>query len=93
VVGLAAVALAAAGCGAKVIDSARAEQEIRQSIEQQTGIRLAGVDCPDDVEARQGDRFECTARGRNGRTAPIAVRQTDDEGGIQYRAADLTLLR
>lgn len=85
--------LALAGCGTDRIDTARAEDEIEVAIERQTGLAVAGVACPKDVDIEAGARFRCTAQGENGGEATVEVEQTDGEGNIRFRATDLDALR
>jgi hypothetical protein len=83
----AALALLAgtAGCGKEKIDTERAESAIRAGITRQTGLRIASVSCPEDVEVRQGDTFRCVARAANGQRAAVEVTQRDGEGGVTWR--------
>ena len=74
--------LAAAGCGG--IDTDKAEAEIEKGIREQTRVREVKVDCPDDVEAKKGDTFECRATGE-GESARVSVTQQDDEGNIRWK--------
>ena len=76
---------ALAGCGEKTIDTGKAEREIDRTIEEQTGAAIRSVACPDDVEGRKGDTFDCQATGADGTRATIRVTQRDDEGGIGFR--------
>lgn len=78
------LAALAAGCGTKTINTSKAETEIAKGIEEQTGLRDVTVKCPEDIEAKQGDRFRCTASAR-GQTAPVRVVQRDDDGNISWR--------
>jgi uncharacterized protein DUF4333 len=84
-VGLALVAVAVAACGENKLDTERAESAIRAGITRQTGVKIASVRCPDDVEARQGDTFRCLARASNGQRARVEVTQRDDEGSVSWR--------
>lgn len=80
-----ASALAAAGCTA-MLDTEQAAGELEKEIERQTGAELAAVECPEDVEAKQGSTFRCTVRGADGTTVTIDVEQTSDEGDIAFDA-------
>ena len=86
---MAGAALALAGCGD--LDSAQIEDEIAKDIEAETGVR-ASVDCPDDIEQKEGLTVQCTARGENGGEAKVDVTQIDDDGAVQFRARDLSPL-
>jgi Domain of unknown function (DUF4333) len=74
-----------AGCSS-TIDSDKAESEIQKGIERRTSgqIPVKAVDCPDDVEAKKGDTFQCTVTGDNGKTGRVTVAQRDDEGNVTY---------
>ena len=83
-------AFALSGCGG--IDSGQVEAEIAKDIEAETGVRVASVECPDDIEKKEGLTVQCTARGENGGEAVIDVTQVDDEGSVQFRTRDLSPL-
>jgi ABC-type glycerol-3-phosphate transport system substrate-binding protein len=87
----AAGALALAGCGGG-IDSGQVEDEIAKDIEAETGVRVASVECPDEIEKKEGLTVQCTARGRNGGEAIVDVTQVDDDGSVQFRTRDLSPL-
>ena len=80
----AVTAVALAGCGEKVLNTDNAENEIVKGLEQQTNVKNPKVSCPDDVEVKKGDTFQCKATAQ-GDTATIAVEQLDDEGNIRWR--------
>jgi hypothetical protein len=88
---LAAIAIAAAiaalsGCSLKKqIDTGRAEAEIKRDLSAQTGAPLRSVRCPDEVDAKKGARFSCTAVASDGSRIPIRVVQTDGNGGVRWR--------
>ena len=79
-----AAALAVAGCGSKVINTDKAEREIEKGLKQQLHLKDVSVSCPDDVKAKKGDTFNCTAKSGK-QTAKIAVTQLDDNGRISWR--------
>lgn len=85
----AAAAFAVAGCEGSVsvgnnLDTDKAEREITKGIEEQTGVKST-VACPDDVEIKQGDTFECTATPEGGgEPGTVTVTQKDDEGNISW---------
>jgi hypothetical protein len=86
--GLAGVAIvaavAAAGCGTKNVNTDKAASEIEKGLIQQLGVKGVEVSCPDDVEAKEGDTFECTAKSQ-GESATISVHQQDDDGNIRWK--------
>jgi hypothetical protein len=91
VAALAAVALT--GCTEKKIDTSKAERSIKAGIENRAGrdVGIASVSCPDDVEVKKGERFDCTIKGTNGKTAKVTVVQRDDKGNVTY-SGDLSAL-
>ena len=83
-----AAGLVVVGCGTTTVNTKNAESILKQAVVAQTGVSIASVSCPTDVTAKKGATFACTAHGADGTQAPIAVRQTDDQGHVAY-AADL----
>ncbi len=80
--------LLGARCEASVgneLNTDRLESEIQTGIEEQNpGITIESVDCPDDVPLEQGHTFTCTARDDAGNTATVDVEQTDDQGNVRW---------
>lgn len=70
--------------GGRTLDTDTIENEIAQGIEEQTGISVQSVECPDDVDAEAGNTFRCTATADDGSTAPVRVTQQDDEGNVEW---------
>jgi hypothetical protein len=66
------------------LDADKLELEVGRGIEEQTGIQVESVDCPDDVQIQAGDTFTCTVRAEDGSTAPVDVTQQDDEGNVTW---------
>jgi hypothetical protein len=84
----AANAVMLAGCGLKKeVDTTRAEATIKRGLVAQTGDELRRVNCPSDVEAKQGDVFRCVAVASDGSRIPIRVTQVDGEGGVRWQIA------
>jgi len=83
---VAAVAAAGLGaCGDSRIDSGRTETAIERDLARQTGLAIASVSCPDDVEVKRGDTFRCLVVARNGDRATVLVTQRDDAGTVTWR--------
>ena len=82
---LAVGAISLAGCGEKKLDTAKLEGRIKDGIEKQAGVKMRGVDCPDDVKVKKGDTFNCRATTTSGQTAMVKVTQQDDEGNVNYQ--------
>src|SRR5688500_17374321 len=79
-----ASALTLAACGEQVLDTDELESEIATELEDQTGVIPSSVDCPADVPAGKGNTFRCTVTADDGSSAGITVKQTDDEGSIDW---------
>lgn len=82
-----ALALLTGGCGATsnppdagaVIDDVKAENAIRQSLEQGGSLTVESVDCPSDVDVETGTIFRCevvTGSAQNA-TAVLKIRNED----------------
>jgi hypothetical protein len=83
---LAVTIFALVGCSLRrQIDTDRAEAEIKRDLSAQTGAPLRFVHCPDQVDAKKGARFSCTAVASDGSRIPIRVVQTDGNGGVRWR--------
>jgi Domain of unknown function (DUF4333) len=78
----AAAMLGLAACGTQQLETADAEKTIAKRLGEQAGTKVT-VDCPDDVEIKKGDTFNCRARARND-TAKVKVTQLDDEGNVRW---------
>ncbi|HSK49202.1 MAG TPA: DUF4333 domain-containing protein [Solirubrobacterales bacterium] len=80
---LAAFALLAAGCGETVIDDAKAEDAIQDSVEKSIDAKVNSVDCPADVEIVAEETFDCTVDLADGRQATALLRILSDEGDVR----------
>ncbi|RFU20358.1 DUF4333 domain-containing protein [Geodermatophilus marinus] len=69
--------------GATTIDTAEAERQIAALTEDRVGLAASDVTCPEDVEARAGNTFTCTAT-LDGQETSFTVEQTDDEGNVEF---------
>ena len=80
-----ALASLAAGCGSTV-DSGQMEEDIADQLSKQAGVDAAdvSVDCPDDQEAEEGNKFDCTLTAPNGDDVTVNVTITD--GGDSFEA-------
>ncbi len=65
-----------------VLDIARVERAIGQSISAQRGLRST-VACPAEVIQKAGVAFTCTAAVA-GRSYPFAVTEVDNQGHVRY---------
>ena len=83
-------ALALAGCGGddrRLLEMEPVERGIERGIEKdRPGTDVVEVDCPDEIELRKGEVFQCQVRGsRQGEFAIATVTQVDDRGRVRYR--------
>jgi Domain of unknown function (DUF4333) len=71
----------AAGCGSEdTIRAEGAERTIAGFVNRETGFRPTDVRCPSGVEAKVGEKFECSFTGPEGRyTAFMEVRKVDGD--------------
>jgi Domain of unknown function (DUF4333) len=83
----AALAMGAAACGKAKLDTSRLEDQIKHTLATRTGIPIASVECPADVEAKQGHTFRCTATTTRGERVVLNVTQDDSKGGVSWRVA------
>jgi Domain of unknown function (DUF4333) len=80
-----AVALALSACGGKKLDTGAAEQQIKQDLAKRyPALKVSSVNCPDDVEAKKGNTFQCQTKLVRGITAPVVVSQKDDDGTVTF---------
>ncbi len=79
-VGLGAAAL---GCGGRRIGTDRLEQRIRDSVENDVGLSVASVRCPDEVARRPRGTFTCTVTTTGGDSEPVVVTQRN--ASFSYR--------
>jgi len=80
VIGVAAIlALAAAGCGTKTIEQSSEVDLVNKQLKQD-GLKAESVDCPDDVEATEGDTFTCDISATNGHTGTYTIKIVKVEG-------------
>ncbi len=89
IVGVVVTVLVLAGLGigaffllaGKVLDTAEAERQIVALTEEQAGVTVTDVTCPEDVELAAGTVTTCTAQ-IEGQEVTYSVEQTDDEGNV-----------
>jgi hypothetical protein len=87
--GLLAAALLAAGC-TRNLDAAGVQTAVADGIRAQLGLEVSEVVCPEAVEMKAGNSFECTARTAGGAEIRVAVDQKDDQGNIEWKTAGTT---
>jgi hypothetical protein len=78
--------LVLASCGGDSnLDTAGLESQMKKTLSDRTGIPIASVDCPDEVEPKRGRSFGCTATTERGERVVLRVTQEDDEGAVRWR--------
>ena len=83
IVAVLAVVFALGACS-KTLDIDEIEDQISTGIEEQTGAQVSEVDCPDEVDAEEGDTFDCTVTAEDGTEANVKVTQTSDDGDVTW---------
>jgi hypothetical protein len=78
-----ACALALAGCGS--LDTGKAERNIKNGLQSQSGTTISRVECPSGVKSKEGDTFNCTAFAADGKQITVNVTQLDGSGSIAWR--------
>lgn len=66
------------------------EEQVAEDVQEQQGVEVEVV-CPDDIEAKEGGEFTCTATDPDGNEIPIKVVQEDDEGNVNWTMNVLNL--
>ena len=93
---VAVLVLAGLGIGAfllfapRVLDTAEAERQIAAIAQEQAGVTLTDVSCPDDVDLAAGTVTTCTA-SLEGQDVTFTVEQTDDEGNVTIESDQVYL--
>ena len=80
----AGVALSIGACG-NTLDAEDLEGELVDQLSTDAGVDPEGVsvDCPGDIEAEEGRKFECNLTAPNGDEVTVEVTLTDDKGGFE----------
>lgn len=72
--------------GGGKLDTAKLQNEISTEIQQQTGVTVDSVSCPEGIDAKQGTTFDCTATA-GGDSVTVNVDVTDDDGNVHWKLA------
>jgi hypothetical protein len=83
---LSAVAVGAVGC-TRYLDMERVASAIQTGLEDQLGLTVTDVDCPESREMKVEDAFECSAATEGGGRIRVSVTQQDAEGNIAWETA------
>ena len=76
---IALVALAAAGCGTKTLDQGDEVDLVNKQLASQD-LKAKSVECPDDVEAKEGETFNCDVTLTNGNTGTYTIKVENVNG-------------
>jgi hypothetical protein len=76
---IAIVAFAAAGCGTKTLDQNDEVDLVNKQLASQD-LKAESVDCPDDVDAKEGETFDCDVTLTDGKTGTYTIKITKVSG-------------
>jgi len=77
-----ALPFAAVGCGDTVIDSTKAEDTIKASLEESPGGKIKSVDCPSDLKVEADTTFDCTVVYPDGERATVTMKNRNNEADL-----------
>lgn len=78
---VAALTLAAVGCGETVIDTTKAEDTIQADVEKSRGEKVESVDCP-QPEVDPGTTFECKVDYPGGKEATVTLEIRNEDADL-----------
>jgi hypothetical protein len=80
-----AVPALAAGCSVgKKLKTDQIETQLAQQVKSQTGDAVSKVECPNDVDVKEGGTFTCSLLLQNGKKGTITITQLDDKGHVRW---------
>jgi hypothetical protein len=79
VIAAGALLLGAAACGKSTIDQSSEVDLVNKSL-QQHNLKAKSVDCPSDVEAKEGTTFSCDVVLTNGKTGTFDIKVSNVSG-------------
>ena len=88
----AVMAFAAAGCGKSVVKESTEEDLVTNTFQKQGLPAPEKIDCPDDVDAKVGETFECTATVMNGPQSATLTSTLTLTGKVAKLTGDRVLL-
>ena len=77
-----------AACGEKTLESGSAEEEISEKYSELSGEKVDKVECPDDMKAKKGEKYECTLTDSKGDEKPVDLEMTDDDGRFEFEVKE-----
>jgi len=88
---LALAPLILAACGGTEIDAGKTEDLIKENV---SGPPPRAVECPEGVEAKKGETFECELTYEQGvPAATVTVHIQDDDGRVRFGPGDFRFQR
>ncbi len=81
-VALAVVAVAIAGCGETVIDSAKTQEAIKANLEKSLHNKVSSVSCPSEQKVEPGATFTCAISFSNGKRATATLKIINKEADV-----------
>ncbi len=79
----AAAALVASGCGETVIDQAKIEATIKESLHSARHERVVSVDCPSGVAVVPGATFTCAVKLAGGGVETATLKIVDKKADVE----------
>jgi Domain of unknown function (DUF4333) len=80
--------VAAVGCAPRTLDTDQLERRLERQVAERLRVEAVVAECPADVEARAGGRFDCTIRARGEESGlRIVVTQLDADGNVTWEIA------
>lgn len=73
--------------GEVLLDPSKIEQNIKDGIEEQSGVTV-DVECPDPMSAQVGDSRQCVARDDYGNSALVQVTVQNRDGYVIWKVLD-----
>lgn len=73
------LAFVATGCGTKTLDQGDEVDLVNKQLASQN-LKAKSVDCPSDVEAKEGKTFDCDVTLTNGNTGTFTIKITKVDG-------------
>jgi hypothetical protein len=74
--------------GEKTLNVNEVQTKIKDELVKQTALNVNSVTCPEKIEAKAGNNFECKADTNKGDIA-IAANVTDDKGNFTWKTKDV----
>ena len=80
--------MAAAGCSPQTLDMDQLERRLGRQISNRLDVEDVVAECPPEIEAREGARFDCTVRARGEDSGlRVVVTQLDGDGTVTWEIA------